>query len=35
VWFPTMATFGVIGGVAMLLVMRKQRALGHFDNPPE
>lgn len=35
VWFPTMATFGVVGGIAMLLVMRKQRALGHFDNPSE
>ncbi|HUJ09489.1 MAG TPA: MFS transporter [Verrucomicrobiae bacterium] len=32
VWFPTMAMFGIIGGVAMLLVMRKQRRLGHFDN---
>jgi len=32
VWFPTMAAFGIIGGVAMLLVMRKQRALGHFNN---
>jgi OPA family glycerol-3-phosphate transporter-like MFS transporter len=35
VWFPTMATFGVVGGIAMLLVMRKQRTLGHFDNPKE
>jgi hypothetical protein len=26
-----MALFGVIGGVAMVLVMRKQKALGHFD----
>jgi sugar phosphate permease len=31
VWFPTMAAFGIIGGVAMILVMRKQRALGHFN----
>jgi len=31
VWFPTMALFGIIGGVAMLLVMRKQKALGHFN----
>jgi len=30
VWYPTMAGFGIIGGIAMLLVMRKQRALGHF-----
>jgi OPA family glycerol-3-phosphate transporter-like MFS transporter len=27
VWYPTMASFGVIGGCAMLLVMRKQRRL--------
>jgi OPA family glycerol-3-phosphate transporter-like MFS transporter len=26
-WYPTMAGFGAIGGVAMLLVMRKQRLL--------
>jgi sugar phosphate permease len=26
-WFPAMAGFGFFGGVAMLLVMRKQRAL--------
>ena len=26
-WYPTMAVFGAIGGVAMLLVMRKQRLL--------
>jgi OPA family glycerol-3-phosphate transporter-like MFS transporter len=32
VWFPTMAGFGIAGGVAMLLVMRKQRALGHFND---
>jgi hypothetical protein len=28
-----MAGFGIIGGIAMLLVMKKQRALGHFNNP--
>jgi OPA family glycerol-3-phosphate transporter-like MFS transporter len=27
-WYPTMAVFGVIGGCAMLLVMRKQRLMG-------
>ena len=27
VWYPTMAGFGFIGGVAMLLVMRKQRRM--------
>lgn len=27
VWYPTMATFGMIGGCAMFLVMRKQRLL--------
>ena len=27
VWYPTMASFGIIGGCAMLLVMRKQRYL--------
>ena len=26
-WFPTMAVFGFLGGLAMLLVMRKQRFL--------
>jgi OPA family glycerol-3-phosphate transporter-like MFS transporter len=31
VWYPTMASFGIIGGISMVLVMRKQRALGHFD----
>jgi sugar phosphate permease len=31
VWYPTMASFGIIGGVAMVLVMRKQKALGHFN----
>ena len=31
VWYPTMAGFGIVGGVAMVLVMRKQRALGHFN----
>ncbi len=27
VWYPTMAGFGVLGGIAMLLVMRKQKLL--------
>ena len=27
IWYPTMAGFGVIGGCAMLMVMRKQRLL--------
>ena len=27
VWYPIMASFGAIGGVAMLLVMRKQRRM--------
>ena len=27
VWFPSMALFGVIGGIAMILVMAKQRRL--------
>ena len=27
VWYPTMASFGAIGGVAMLMVMRKQKLL--------
>ena len=27
VWYPTMASFGIIGGVAMLLVMRKQKRM--------
>lgn len=27
VWYPTMASFGIIGGCAMLLVMRKQRRM--------
>jgi OPA family glycerol-3-phosphate transporter-like MFS transporter len=27
IWYPTMASFGAIGGCAMLLVMRKQRRL--------
>jgi OPA family glycerol-3-phosphate transporter-like MFS transporter len=31
IWYPTMAGFGIIGGIAMVLVMRKQRTLGHFD----
>lgn len=26
-WYPTMAGFGILGGVAMLLVMRKQKRL--------
>ena len=33
-WFPTMAVFGFLGGLAMLLVMRKQRLLkaqGHAN----
>jgi OPA family glycerol-3-phosphate transporter-like MFS transporter len=30
VWYPTMALFGIVGGIAMLLVMRKQETLGHF-----
>jgi OPA family glycerol-3-phosphate transporter-like MFS transporter len=29
VWYPTMASFGVIGGCSMLLVMRKQRLMHH------
>jgi OPA family glycerol-3-phosphate transporter-like MFS transporter len=32
VWFPTMTVFGIIGGGAMILVMRKQHALGHFKD---
>jgi len=28
-WYPTMVIFGIIGGVAMLLVMRKQKLLHH------
>ena len=27
VWYPTMASFGAIGGVAMLMVMRKQQRM--------
>ena len=27
VWYPTMASFGAIGGCSMLLVMRKQRRM--------
>lgn len=27
IWYPTMASFGLIGGFAMLLVMRKQRRM--------
>jgi len=30
-WYPVMAVFAVIGGVAMVLVMRKQKRLGHFN----
>jgi OPA family glycerol-3-phosphate transporter-like MFS transporter len=30
-WYPSMAAFGIIGGCAMLMVMRKQKKLGHFD----
>jgi len=26
-WFPAMAGFGFLGGIAMLLVMRKQKAM--------
>jgi MFS transporter, OPA family, glycerol-3-phosphate transporter len=31
VWYPTMASFGVIGGCAMLLVMRKQRRMTSLE----
>jgi sugar phosphate permease len=27
VWYPIMASFGAIGGLAMLMVMRKQRRM--------
>ena len=27
VWYPVMASFGAIGGISMLLVMRKQRQM--------
>jgi OPA family glycerol-3-phosphate transporter-like MFS transporter len=27
VWYPVMASFGAIGGVSMLMVMRKQRRM--------
>lgn len=30
VWYPSMAFFGLVGGCAMLVVMRKQKNLGHF-----
>ncbi|MDQ6631157.1 MAG: MFS transporter [Verrucomicrobiota bacterium] len=30
VWYPTMASFGLIGGIAMWLVMRKQKRLATF-----
>ena len=33
VWYPTMAGFGVIGGCAMLLVMRKQRLMLSTGDP--
>ncbi len=29
VWYPSMAFFGVIGGCAMLVVMRKQKLMAH------
>ena len=29
-WYPTMVVFGVVGVVAMLLVMRKQRRLARL-----
>jgi MFS transporter, OPA family, glycerol-3-phosphate transporter len=32
VWYPTMASFGVIGGCAMLLVMRKQRRIAGLES---
>jgi sugar phosphate permease len=32
VWYPTMASFGVIGGCAMLLVMRKQRRITSLES---
>jgi OPA family glycerol-3-phosphate transporter-like MFS transporter len=32
VWYPTMASFGVIGGCAMLLVMRKQRRIASLES---
>lgn len=34
IWYPTMASFGVIGGCAMLLVMRKQRRMLAAKTPP-
>ena len=34
VWYPTMAGFGLVGGCAMLLVMRKQRRLA-MSQPSE
>ncbi len=33
VWYPTMASFGAIGGVSMLLVMRKQKRLTAAGDP--
>jgi len=32
IWYPTMASFGVIGGCAMLFVMRKQRRMITAEN---
>ena len=33
VWYPTMASFGAIGGCAMLLVMRKQKRMTAAGDP--
>ena len=33
VWYPTMASFGAIGGCAMLLVMRKQKRMVAAGDP--
>ncbi|MFN2508764.1 MAG: MFS transporter [Chthoniobacterales bacterium] len=33
VWYPTMASFGAIGGCSMLLVMRKQRLMLRVGDP--
>ena len=35
VWYPTMATFGIIGGCAMLLVMRKQKVIAGQKQQPK
>lgn len=32
-WYPSMAFFGIIGGLAMLVVMRKQRSLARVAQP--